>query len=193
MPRDRPGGRSLIADDVKELLNSRQVESLDRSHDFGWRVAFVRKPLLNEPVVIVYNSRHHLIGLLDQDGQINTEVDVEIRSADSPHHPIHFAYWTKEHKGTQPTRSKIDLLLNDKQLKALARIEKFGWQLNFVRKPLRQQPVAVIISPKNNKLATLELDGRIKLLPRSNARSEMSADPRRYDATARRSMDEPGG
>jgi len=193
MLRDGRGRLGTITDDVRRLLNSRQVESLERSHDFGWRLAFIRKPLLNEPVLIVYNSRHHLIGLLDQDGQINTEVDVEIRSADSHHHPIHTAYWTNEHRRTQSTRSKIDLLLNDKQLKALARIEKFGWQLNFVRKPLRQQPIAVIISPKNSKFATLELDGRIKLLPRSNARSEMSADPCRYDATACRSAGEPAG
>jgi hypothetical protein len=162
--------------DVKRLLNSRQLESLHRSHDFGWRLAFVRRPLLQDPVFVVYNSEHHLIGILERDGQINTEVDFDIRSTDFHDDQIKAEYWTDKHKCMRLSRSNVKLLLNDQQLKALSRIEKFGWQLNFVQQPLLPQPVAIIISPKGDKLATLELDGRIKLFSRSNACNEVFAE-----------------
>lgn len=48
-------------------------------------------------------------------------------------------------------------------------------QLNFVRQPLLQRPVADIISPKGDKLASLEGDGRIKLLPGAGVRREEPA------------------
>lgn len=175
--------------DAKRLLNSRQLESLHQSHNFGWRLVFIRRPLIQDPVFVVYNSEHHLIGILERDGQINTEVDFDIRSSDIHDDQIKAEYWTEKRKGTGSSRSNDKLLLNDQQLKALSRIEKIGWQLNFVRQPLLQQPVAVIISPKGDKLATLELDGRIKLFPRSNARNEVFAERSPSEPLAKRSRD----
>jgi hypothetical protein len=65
-------------------------------------------------------------------------------------------------------------------LKLLKKIEKFGWQLKFVRQPVRRESVPVIVSPKGDKFATMEPDVRIKVLPRSEVRREdlpEQADP----------------
>ena len=39
----------------------------------------------------------------------------------------------------------------------------FGWHLNFVRRPLFQDPIAVIINTDGDRVGTLEADGRIDL------------------------------
>jgi hypothetical protein len=61
-------------------------------------------------------------------------------------------------------------------LKRLHKIEKFGWRLKFVRQPVFRKSVPVIVSPRGDKFATLELDGRIKVLPRSEVHKEDFAE-----------------
>jgi hypothetical protein len=63
-------------------------------------------------------------------------------------------------------------LLNELQLRALRQIETFSWKLQFIRRPLFQEPVAGIVNPDGDKFATLERDGRISLLPDSAIRRE---------------------
>ena len=178
MSKDRRTKQKPIPDEVKKLLNSKQLAAFRQSHYFGWTLGFVRRPLFQEPVFVVYNSRYDLIGILDSDGHINMEVELDVRSAGPQQEqlPPETASWTEKRKGRTPIRGNLDLLLNQKQMSTLEKIEKFGWQLNFVRQPLLQQPIAVIISPKGDKLATLELDGRIKLLPGWDVRKEASAE-----------------
>jgi hypothetical protein len=178
MAKDRRTKQQPIPDDVKKLLNSKQLAAFRQSHYFGWTLGFVRRPLFQEPVFVVYNSRYDLIGILDSDGHINMEVELDVRSAEPQQEQLsqETASWTEKRKGTTLIRGNLDLLLNQKQTSTLEKIEKFGWQLNFVRQPLLQQPVAVIISPKGDKLATLELDGRIKLLTRSDVRNELPSE-----------------
>jgi hypothetical protein len=176
MTRDRRTNQKPIPDDVKKLLSSKQLAAVHQGHYFGWRLGFVRRPLFQDPVFVVYNSEYDLIGILEQDGHINTEVELDLRSIESQQEPSETASRTQKRNGTMLSRGNLDLLLNQEQMSTLARIEKFGWHLNFVRQPLLQQPVAVIISPKGDKLATLELDGRIRLLPSSNVRKEVPAE-----------------
>jgi hypothetical protein len=176
MARDRRTNQTPIPDEIKKLLNSRQLAAFHQSIYFGWRLGFVRRPLFQEPVFVVYNSDHDLIGILDSDGHINTDVALDIRSTESQQEQPESAPWREKRKGATFSRGNIDLLLNQKQLSTLQKIEKFGWQLNFVRQPLLKQPVAVIISPKGDRLATLELDGRIKVLSDSNVRKDIAAE-----------------
>ncbi len=182
MAKDRRTKQKSIPDDVKKLLNSKQLATFRESRYFGWRLKFVRMPLFQEPVVVVYNATYGLIGILDPDGHINMELELNVRSTESEQEqsPLQqspqTAPWMEKRKGTALIRDNLDELLNQKQLSTLQKIEKFGWQLNFVRQPLFEQPVAVIISPKGDKLATLELDGRIKPLPGPDVRKEASAE-----------------
>jgi hypothetical protein len=59
----------------------------------------------------------------------------------------------------------IDLrrYLNELQLRALHSLERFGWYLWFVRRPLLMQPVVVVNNPESTQHAVLEEDGSVNL------------------------------
>lgn len=57
-------------------------------------------------------------------------------------------------------------------MEALHKIESFGWQLHFVRRPSFKEPIPVILSPKGDKYAILERDDRIKITHDLNVREE---------------------
>ena len=60
--------------------------------------------------------------------------------------------------------------LNLLQKLALYQVENFGWELQFIRQPLFQEPTAVICSGERDKIGILELDGRINLKPNIKVR-----------------------
>ena len=177
MPRERRTHQKPVPDKVKKYLNSKQLETFRQSHFFGWRMAFVRRPLFLEPTIVVYNDEFGMIGVLDPDGQINMELALDFRPPGTVEQPLQeTAAWTEKRKGTTLDREDLDLILTEKQLKLLHKIEKFGWQLKFVRQPVFKQSVPVIVSPRGDKFATMEPDGRIKVLPRSELRKEDFAE-----------------
>jgi hypothetical protein len=173
MTRERRTNQKPVPDNVKKYLNSKQSEIFRQSHYFGWRLAFVRRPLFLEPTVVVYNDEFKMIGVLDTDGQINMESGLDFRATGLAEPPVsETASWTEKRKDTALEREDLDLILTERQLKLLHKIEKFGWRLKFVRQPIFQESVPVIIGPKGDRIATMEPDGRIEVLPRAEARKE---------------------
>jgi len=69
----------------------------------------------------------------------------------------------EKRKGDKPIPDRLEDVLNDVQMLALRQIERFGWQLRFVRKPLFQEPVPVVFSADGDKIGILEEDGRINM------------------------------
>lgn len=51
--------------------------------------------------------------------------------------------------------------LNEAQRLALTTLEKFGWELRFVRRPMFMPPVPVVCDPDQRKFAVLEADGSL--------------------------------
>ena len=51
--------------------------------------------------------------------------------------------------------------LNEAQLETLSSIEKFGWELKFVRRKPFQPAVAVVADGDRKSMAVLELDGTL--------------------------------
>lgn len=51
--------------------------------------------------------------------------------------------------------------LNEAQLETLQDLEKFGWELKFVRRKPFEPPVAVVTDGDRRSTAVLELDGSI--------------------------------
>ena len=73
---------------------------------------------------------------------------------------------TTERRGSKaPVPPNIHAVLTQEQRISLNKVEDFGWQLAFVRQPLFQEPVTVIVSPDRERYAVLELDGEINLHP----------------------------
>ena len=55
--------------------------------------------------------------------------------------------------------------LNAAQLNTLATLESFQWTLRFVRRPLFQDPVPVVVDRSGKRHAVLEPDGGINETP----------------------------
>ena len=68
-------------------------------------------------------------------------------------------------KGDEPVPHNAIEMLNEMQVLALRKIEGFGWRLHFIRRPLFQDPVPVVVDSEGKKIGILEEDGRINMEP----------------------------
>ncbi|HEY2395977.1 MAG TPA: hypothetical protein VGH81_08395 [Rudaea sp.] len=55
--------------------------------------------------------------------------------------------------------------LNQDQILALSELEKFGWELKFIRRPMFQQPVPVVFDSDRRHFAVLNADGTLDETP----------------------------
>lgn len=55
--------------------------------------------------------------------------------------------------------------LNEAQIDTLAGLERFGWELKFIRKPLFKASIPVIFDGDRKIFAILEEDGRLNEKP----------------------------
>ena len=71
-----------------------------------------------------------------------------------------------ERRGRKPALpANLNSVLNPDQALALRKIENFGWQLAFVRQPLFEAPIAIVVSPDRNRYAVLEDGGQLNMEP----------------------------
>ena len=71
---------------------------------------------------------------------------------------------TTERRGNKaPIPTNVDSILTPEQALALRKIENFGWRLAFIRQPLFEPTVTVVVSPDGQRHAVLEADGEVNL------------------------------
>jgi hypothetical protein len=61
-------------------MSETQALALHQIESFGWHLEFLRRPLFQDPVVIVVNADRTKIGVLEEDGRINMEPGIKIRA-----------------------------------------------------------------------------------------------------------------
>lgn len=72
----------------------------------------------------------------------------------------------KEKRNKQkPIPSNLNDYLNEEQMLALRQIENYGWHLEFIRRPLFQDPTPVVFGPDNGQIGILLSDGTIDKNP----------------------------
>jgi len=81
--RDKRKGNIPIPDNFKELLNDAQLKALSGMKYSGWELRFLRRPLFQEPVIVVHNSNDGRIGILDKDGSIRIQANIKVRELES--------------------------------------------------------------------------------------------------------------
>lgn len=68
-------------------------------------------------------------------------------------------------KGEPRTARELRADLNQAQLQTLNELERFGWQLKFVRRPLFEPSIPVVFDPDRSSYAVLEPDGSLNEHP----------------------------
>lgn len=79
MDKDKRKALPPIPGDLDKRLSRDQQLELRRLENFGWRVAFVRRPLFQEILVVLTSGDGTSIAILEPDGQLNMEMDIKIR------------------------------------------------------------------------------------------------------------------
>ena len=83
MDQDRRRGEKPIPDNLESMLNEAQLIALPALERFGWELRFVRRPLFQEAVPIVFNGEGTSVGILEEDGRLNLQLDIPIRGSTS--------------------------------------------------------------------------------------------------------------
>jgi hypothetical protein len=69
----------------------------------------------------------------------------------------------RKNEGKPSNALKRDL--NQDQILALGELEKFGWELKFIRRPMFQQPVPIVFDSDRKHFAVLNADGTLDETP----------------------------
>jgi hypothetical protein len=56
-----------------------QLLTLSKMEGFGWRIAFIRRPLFQDIVAVLLHPDNEILGTLEDDGALNTQPDIEFR------------------------------------------------------------------------------------------------------------------
>lgn len=65
------GSRPALPVDIYYYLSEVQRIALNSLENFGWELAFIRRPLFVPPVVVVKNSAQAKFAILEEDGSVN--------------------------------------------------------------------------------------------------------------------------
>ena len=79
MDREKRKGDEAVPDHLEEVLSEMQMLALHQVESFGWQLRFVRRPLFQEPVPVVFSGDGTKIGVLEEDGRINMEPEIQVR------------------------------------------------------------------------------------------------------------------
>ena len=79
MNEDKRNKETPVPDNIKQYLNDAQQAQLKTIEGFGWNLKYIRRPLFQESIVVVTNPDGTSIGILEEDGRLNLESDIEIR------------------------------------------------------------------------------------------------------------------
>lgn len=79
MERDKRQGQQPLPPRLEEALNELQMLALRQMEGFGWELRFVRRPLFQEPVSVIFSANGDKIGVLEEDGRITLDADIKVR------------------------------------------------------------------------------------------------------------------
>ena len=71
----------------------------------------------------------------------------------------------EKRQDTKPVPEDLENILNEAQIRTLRSIRHFGWELHFVRRPIFQEAVPVLINREGDKFIVLQENGAINEMP----------------------------
>jgi len=77
---DQRGTRAALPADVFFYLNDVQRIAMQSLQNFGWHLAFIRRPLFMAPLVVVRNGERTKLAVLEADGTVNMSPAIRWRS-----------------------------------------------------------------------------------------------------------------
>jgi hypothetical protein len=79
MDKEKRHGNDPIPENLEDWLTQDQLDALNQVGNFGWQLKFIRRPVFQDPIVILISNNGEKIGLLEKDGRIKMDPDITIR------------------------------------------------------------------------------------------------------------------
>jgi hypothetical protein len=77
--RERRHQQESSSRKLEHLLNADQLATLHSLESFGWELKFVRLPLFQDPVPVVFDGSRERFAILKPDGTLDEEPGIDIR------------------------------------------------------------------------------------------------------------------
>lgn len=77
---DKRGTQDAIPAPLDHYLSAMQMQSLEQLGDFGWQLAFVRRPLFAKPTVVLISPEAKQYATLEDEGSLNLDPGIILRS-----------------------------------------------------------------------------------------------------------------
>ena len=79
MENDRRNGTRPFPAKLDEVLNNEQLLELQHVEGFGWMLQFIRQPLFQDVIPVVFSPDTRSFAVLEKDGRINRQPDIRVR------------------------------------------------------------------------------------------------------------------
>lgn len=79
MSDDKRNSDKPVPENINDYLTEAQFAELHHIESFGWTLKYIRRPLFQERVVVVMNPDGSSIGVLEEDGRLNLESNIDTR------------------------------------------------------------------------------------------------------------------
>ena len=79
METERRSEGNQVPESLDDVLNEAQLLTLSKLEGFGWRLAFIRRPVFQDIVPVLVHPDNGISGTLEDDGAFNTQPDIEFR------------------------------------------------------------------------------------------------------------------
>lgn len=77
---EKRGHAQPIPHDLDACMNQDQRHMLQQLQNFGWYIRFVRRPLFEQPIIVLASGDGKQVGVLEPDGRLNLHGNITLRS-----------------------------------------------------------------------------------------------------------------
>ena len=77
---EKRGYDQPIPRDLDSCMNRDQKHMLQQLQNFGWHIRFVRRPLFDQPIIVLSSGDGKQVGVLEPDGRLNLHGNITLRS-----------------------------------------------------------------------------------------------------------------
>jgi hypothetical protein len=79
MAKEQRIGKPPVPENLEETLNEEQLFTLRRMEVFGWELKFIRRPLFQDVLPVLFHTDSNQFGVLEDDGTLNMQRDLNVR------------------------------------------------------------------------------------------------------------------
>ena len=79
MAKEQRIGKPPVPENLVDTLNEEQIVTLRRMEAFGWELKFIRRPLFQDVLPVMFHNDSNQFGVLEDDGTLNMQRDLNVR------------------------------------------------------------------------------------------------------------------